>query len=405
MVIVSAFSAVYLLKNPLTIKGEETQISDAPSVYAQAAVLMDGENGRVLYGKNEEQILPMASTTKIMTCIVALEQAEPDEIVEVSEYAASMPDVQLNMKEGESYHLKDLLYSLMLESHNDSAVAIAEHVAGSQAAFADLMNQKARDLGCIHTHFVTPNGLDAVDEESGAFHGTTAEELAKIMRYCVFQSPKRDEFLEITRAPSYAFSDLDRTRSFSCINHNTLLTSMEGAMSGKTGFTNKAGYCYVGAVERGEKQFICALLACGWPPNKSYKWQDMRKLITFGDEQYDFYDLGRGSVEIRDIPVENGIIDFVKIEVVDDDVKEEGEDVVARVLMRPDESITVRKMIKKNIQAPVTKGMCVGQMEYRLGDIMIACIPIITAEEVEEWNPEFCLKTLLNRYLFCYNAD
>ena len=101
MVIVSAFSAVYLLKNPLTIKGEETQISDAPSVYAQAAVLMDGENGRVLYGKNEEQILPMASTTKIMTCIVTLEQAEPDEIVEVSEYAASMPDVQLNMKEGE----------------------------------------------------------------------------------------------------------------------------------------------------------------------------------------------------------------------------------------------------------------------------------------------------------------
>ena len=96
----------------------------------RAAVLMDGDTGRILYGKNQDQTLPMASTTKIMTCILALENASLDDVVEVSSYAASMPDVQLNIREGEQYRLGDLLYSLMLESHNDTAAAIAEHVAG-----------------------------------------------------------------------------------------------------------------------------------------------------------------------------------------------------------------------------------------------------------------------------------
>ncbi len=114
-------------------------------------------------GKNQDQTLPMASTTKIMTCILALENASLDDVVEVSSYAASMPDVQLNIREGEQYRLGDLLYSLMLESHNDTAAAIAEHVAGTREAFADMMNQKARDIGCRDTFFITPNGLDAED--------------------------------------------------------------------------------------------------------------------------------------------------------------------------------------------------------------------------------------------------
>ncbi|MDE7276814.1 MAG: D-alanyl-D-alanine carboxypeptidase, partial [Lachnospiraceae bacterium] len=109
-------------------------------LYAQAAVLMDADSGRVLYGKNENEVLPMASTTKIMTCILALEYGNPDDIVEVSAYAASMPKVKLYMQEGEKYRLEDLLYSLMLESHNDSAVAIAEAVGGSVEEFAVMMN-------------------------------------------------------------------------------------------------------------------------------------------------------------------------------------------------------------------------------------------------------------------------
>ncbi len=175
---------------------------------SRSAVLMDADTGRVLYGKNETEDLPMASTTKIMTCILALENAGPETEVLVSDRAASMPEVKLHIKKGEKYRMEDLLYSLMLESHNDSAVAIAEAVAGSVEKFADMMNRKAVELGCGDTCFVTPNGLDAEDPESGKIHSTTAEDLARILRYCILFSPAKNEFLAITRAPSHAFSDL-----------------------------------------------------------------------------------------------------------------------------------------------------------------------------------------------------
>ena len=165
------FSAVFL---PMITRAEEPA-----DLYARSAVLMDADTGRILFGKNAQEQMPMASTTKIMTLLVTLENADLDGTVTVSSYAASMPDVQLNIREGEQYRLKDLCYSLMLESHNDSAVAIAEHVAGSVETFADMMNQKARDLGCYHTYFITPNGLDAQDERG--VHSTTAEDLARIM--------------------------------------------------------------------------------------------------------------------------------------------------------------------------------------------------------------------------------
>mgnify|MGYP000744949698 CR=1 FL=1 len=124
----------------------QAETVSAPSVSASAAVLIRADTGSVLYEKDADRQMPMASTTKILTCILALEQGNPDDWVGVSEKAASMPDVQLNMRAGERYRLSDLLYSLMLESHNDAAVLIAEHIGGSVEGFADLMNQKARSL-------------------------------------------------------------------------------------------------------------------------------------------------------------------------------------------------------------------------------------------------------------------
>ena len=149
------------------------------ALYAQSAALMDADTGRILYAKNAEEQRLMASTTKIMTLILALENANPDDLVTVSAYAASMPDVQLHLRAGEHYRLGDLLYSMMLESHNDSAVAIAEHVGGSVADFARLMNAKARDIGCYATYFIMPNGLDAEDDTG--VHSTTAADLARMI--------------------------------------------------------------------------------------------------------------------------------------------------------------------------------------------------------------------------------
>ena len=200
-------------------KGTKAAI-DKNQLYAQSAVLMDAASGRVLFEKEGETVRPMASTTKIMTCILTLENGNLDDEVEVSDYAASMPDVQLHIRKGEHYRLKDLLCSLMLESHNDSAVAIAEHIGGSVEGFAQMMNDKAREIGCTDTYFITPNGLDAQEdimtEDGGVktvMHSTTARDLALIMSYCIKQSPQKESFLEITRTPSHSFSNIEGKRS------------------------------------------------------------------------------------------------------------------------------------------------------------------------------------------------
>ena len=262
---ISIFSTALFLLTPfisLSAQAEE-EASQELKLYAQAAVLMDAESGRILYEKDAHKVLPMASTTKIMTCILALEYGHLDDYAKASSYAASMPKVKLNVKTDEYYKLGDLLYSLMLESHNDAAVVIAEHIAGSTESFADMMNQKARDIGCFDTFFITPNGLDATataSDGSVKTHSTTAADLAKIMSYCIEDSPKKEEFLAITRTDSYSFESYKEQdgayiasgRNFQCNNHNAFLGMMEGALSGKTGFTGNAGYCYVGAVKKGE---------------------------------------------------------------------------------------------------------------------------------------------------------
>ena len=212
---------------------EEVQVPDMEDVlpselYAQSAVLMDADTGRILFSKSGQEERPMASTTKIMTCILALECGGLDDEVTVSSVAASQPAVKLGMREGQRFFLRDLLLSLMLESYNDSAAAIAEHIGGSMEGFAEMMNRKAEEIGCTHTYFITPNGLDAADEKG--IHHTTAEELAQIMRYCIMQSDQREMFLEITRTAAHTFSDCDGNNTYSCTNHNAFLNMMEGAL-------------------------------------------------------------------------------------------------------------------------------------------------------------------------------
>mgnify|MGYP002698672251 FL=1 len=397
----AALLALALWLWPIQSEAAQAQGKGAPApleLRARAAVLMDGDTGRILYGKNQDQTLPMASTTKIMTCILALENASLDDVVEVSSYAASMPDVQLNIREGEQYRLEDLLYSLMLESHNDTAAAIAEHVAGTREAFAGMMNQKARDIGCRDTFFITPNGLDAEDPDTGRIHSTTAAKLAGILRDCLFQSPEREGFLRVTRAPSHAFSDISGTRTFSCVNHNALLTTTKGAISGKTGFTAGAGYCYVGAVKKGEKTFIAALLGCGWPPHRTYKWEDMGRLLAFGDENYDFYEILKETPELPPIPVKNGIGSQTGLTVG------YPEPASLKILMNQNEPVTIKKKVVKELTAPVAAGMAVGQVDYYVGEDLVASFPVTASETVGKWDLEFCVKTLLNGFLFCYNG-
>ena len=319
----------------------------------------------------------MASTTKIMTCILALENRQEDQIVTASANAAGQPKVRLGVRDQEQFYLKDLLYSLMLESHNDSAVVIAEGIAGTTEEFAKLMNQKAQELGCNDTHFVTPNGLDASDE--GGVHSTTARDLAVIMRYCITQSPCSEEFLEITRTKSYQFANMDGSRNFSCNNHNAFLDMMEGALSGKTGFTADAGYCYVGALKRDDRTFIVALLACGWPNNKGYKWTDTRKLMEYGIANYEYRNVWE-DVELPEMEVDGGIEEKDPYECeIRIPLSVKGKEEIP-VLLRADEACEVQTEVEESLTAPVRKGDAAGRVRYLLNGEEIAFMSFPTSD-------------------------
>lgn len=362
----------------LSVPGVTVQAEgeDGPSdLYARSAILMDADTGRILFEKNGNEQMPMASTTKIMTLLVTLENADLEGTVQVSSYAASMPDVQLNIREGEKYRLKDLCYSLMLESHNDSAVAIAEHVGGSVEGFAAMMNQKARDLGCYHTHFITPNGLDAQDEYGT--HSTTAEDLARIMRCCM----QNETFLSITREPSWSFSDLDGTRSFTVNNKNAFLNMMEGALTGKTGFTNGAGYCYVGALEREGKRLIAVVLACGWPNHRTWKWSDTTKLMNYGLEHFHRETVGEEELLLKPIVIMGGQADTVRASA---DVRME------EILLKDDDTVAVDVLMPDALDAPVQAGEIVGTVIYYVNGEVLDLFPIYIEDDAPVIDYEWC---------------
>lgn len=371
------------------------------TLYAQSAVLMDAESGRILFEKNGNEVMAMASTTKIMTCILALEEANMEDVVTASAEAAAQPKVHLGMKEGEQFYLKDLLYSLMLESHNDSAVAIAEHIGGDVETFADKMNQKAKSLGCSSTYFITPNGLDAVDEVG--IHSTTAAELARMMSYCIKESPKSQEFLAITGTANHQFSNVAGSRTFACSNHNSFLTMMEGAISGKTGFTGKAGYCYVGALERDGRTFVVALLACGWPNNKNYKWKDTRALMEYAIENYQYYDVYE-EPDLPEILVEGGVPEsgslyeesYAKLKV------DSGGESELQVLLHKNESVEKKTEVAETLKAPLEVGEKVGEITYYLNETEICKYPIVVEESVEKKDLPWYFERIAKRY-FCAN--
>lgn len=410
----------------------------AGELYAQAAVLMDADSGRVLYDKNGSQILAMASTTKIMTCILTLELADLQETVEISSYAASMPKVKLYVQKGEQYRLEDLLYSLMLESHNDAAVAIAEHVGRrylpaelaektpaqytveesmqAVAAFAVLMNRKAEEIGCADTWFITPNGLDATQTltlENGDTiekrHSTTARDLAAIMCYCIRRSPQKDAFLRITQTPSHSFST-GNGRSFSCANHNAFLQMMQGAISGKTGFTNQAGYCYVGALEQDGKTLVVALLACGWPNNKGYKWSDTRLLMNYGLADFTYHSLDEVAYEesrLEQIPVLRGQTRWigetayvpVRILERDADGAYNSPDPVTGLLMKEGEAFQVECHVEGQLQAPVAAGEQVGTIRYLFQGQVYREEHIVTTKTVRPIDYKWCFQQILQFFL------
>lgn len=373
----SARGAEY--KIPQTV--DMTPVAEEPAeLYALSAVLMDGESGRVLYEKDGERPLANASTTKVLTCIVALENSPGDDYVQVSQNAASQPEVKLGLQKGEQYYLEDLLYSLMLKSHNDTAVAIAEYCGGSVEGFARMLNRKAKQIGCKNTYFITPNGLDAEDENGK--HHTTAKDLALIMRYAV----KNETFLHIAQTRDYTFSEITGKRTFSVHNANAFLDMRDGVLAGKTGYTSQAGYCYVCAWEKEGKTFIVSLLGCGWPNHKTYKWSDTKKLLDFGDYNYEYETYWKepqtGKILVTD-GVEDGQDIGTKI-YLRGKCSVTAYDREKEVLLKKGETVTCKIEIPQKVSAPVLKGEKLGRIAYYLDGKLIDFYPVYAEKSVEK---------------------
>ena len=371
MVALGIFCTLFILiQNPAAAAetGQQEE-KEKLSLNARAAVLMDADSGRILYGKNETMVFPMASTTKIMTLIVALEHNEPDQIVIASAGASAMPEVRLGVHEGERYRMEDLYYAMMLESFNDAAMMIAEGTVGSVENFAELMNEKAISLGCTQTYFITPNGLDAADEKG--VHSSTAEDMAKIMRYAI----DNEDFLKITQTADYSFTDCDRKRSFEVHNKNVLLTMMDGVLSGKTGYTADAGYCYVCAVKKDDRTFIAALLGSGWPPHKGYKWSDVQTLLDYGDKNYRYQtiDISKG-VPDRQVHVMNGEQDFATVRAKQTNY---------RFLLSSEDKVHVESVLPGQLEAPVEAGQSVGSIQVFVNGDLTAENDYVTINKID----------------------
>lgn len=244
------------------------QPSAAPalSVSAESAILIDAARGEVLYEKNASARMPMASTTKIMTALVALEQAPPDLEIEIPPEAVGVEGSSIYLVEGEQLTLGELLCAVLLESANDAATAVAVAVGGSVEGFADLMNQKAKELGLRDTCFQNPHGLD--DEN----HYTTAAELATIAKHAL----ENTWILQTvaTRKMTIPHSGTDGVRLL--VNHNKMLRFYEGAIGVKTGFTKRSGRCLVSAAERGGVRLIAVTL------NAPNDWNDHSAMLDHG---------------------------------------------------------------------------------------------------------------------------
>ena len=371
----------YMSETEITDMNQTASNEHDIKLHAASCLLMDAENNRVLYEENGQEELSMASTTKIMTCIVTLENADLNDIVTVSSYAARMPDVQLNIRSGEQYYLIDLLHSLMLESHNDVAVAIAEHVGGSVEGFATMMNDKARSLGCDNTNFVTPNGLDAEG------HYTTAQDLAVITSYSI----KNDKFINITNTPSYQFKELINGRSFSVSNKNKFLYMMEGAIGVKTGFTGRAGYCFVGAIKRPDRTLVSVVLGCGWPPRKSLKWSDTKELMNYGIKNYEKKQI-YNDITLDPIIVQDGQKRRCAL-LMEGDLP---------LLLREDESVHIEYELPEVLTAPVKEDEIAGYAKYYIDDMLYRELPIYTAEPIKKIDYPFCLKQILHLWSLDY---
>ncbi|OON93119.1 MAG: hypothetical protein ATN31_00915 [Candidatus Epulonipiscioides saccharophilum] len=360
-------------------------IAKVGTLGGKGAVVVETSSMRVLYGLKENEQLPMASTTKIMTAILAIEEGNLEDVVTVSANATKAPPVDLKLQTGEKQYLGDLLYSLMLQSHNDTAIAIAEHIGGNVEKFCEMMTDKAHELGALNTNFETPNGLDSDG------HYSTPYDLAIIGAYAL----KNPKFVEIinTAEKTIPTTELEGAKKHELHNKNGFLNRMAGANGIKTGFTSKAGYCFVGSATRNEMTLVGVSLGNFGFAGKERKYTDVKNMMEHVFSNYIMYTLMDDGQVFDSIAIKNGKEELVKLvskERIDIPLTKEEMQKVTLSITKPDE-----------IKAPVST------------DLQVARIDIILEDEIlkSSWlYPEKYVKKLsifekLKKYVHSFSED
>jgi len=325
----------------------------------------------------------MASTTKIMTLIVALENGNINDTVKITRRAASAPPVKMKLSTNEEIKLEYLLYALMLQSYNDSAVAIAEHISGSVEEFCKLMTQKAKEIGAFNTSFETPSGLDAEN------HYSTAYDMGIIARYAL----QNEDFLRITNTPSLDVTS--NKSSYHLQNKNRLLTEVHGAKGVKTGFTGKAGHCFVGAVERDELSLISVVLGSGWGGNRNQKWIDTKEILSYGFKEFELKDLiNKGEIA--------GSVNIGRSKTANIDL-EYGHSL--KLPLSKNEHVEIELKHVKDALAPINEGDVLGVAKIYINNRLENTIDLIATETAERHDLQsICEKLLKNLYQFYYGV-
>lgn len=341
---------------------------------SRIGLIFDRNSKRILYEKNGLKQVPMASTTKIMTAIVVLENSELNDVVTISKKAAGTGGSRLGLRTNDKITVHDLLYGLMLKSGNDAAVALAEHVGGGIEEFADMMNKKAKELGLINSHFITPHGLDKEK------HYTTAYELACMADYAL----KIPKFKEIVSSKNYNITINARSNLIG--NTNELLGNLNGVYGVKTGFTNEAGRCLVTACKREDLDIITVVLGAD---TKKYRTSDSIKLIEYAYKNYEVIDIEKKIKEQfenwKQLICNRIYINKAKQEKIDLDIESLD---YSKIAIKKTDIDNIKMEINSlyYLEAPVEKGKIIGNAKIQINGETIANLNIKNKQVIEKKN-------------------
>lgn len=352
-----------------------TDFTGKNAITAKSAILIEATTGRVLYEKNAFEKRPMASTTKIMTAILAIENCSLEEVVEVGPNASGVGGSSIWLSVGEKIPLSDMLYGLMLASGNDAAVAIAEHVAGSVDKFAEMMNAKAKEIGAYNTHFNNPNGLPIED------HYTTAYDLAIISAYAM----KNEFFREVVSTEYKTIPWQGHEWNRVVKNKNKILWQYEGGNGIKTGYTDDAGKCLSAAAERDGMQLISVVLS---DPNM---FKDCMALMDYGFNNYSSRLIQQAGEYIGDVNVKKGVDENFEVYTQND--------VYYPMTDEEFSKIEKRVYLEKELDAPILKGQNVGYVDIWLGTNQISSLALTAPNDIEENSYQYNVEKILERWL------